>query len=69
MRLGSVILVFIIFISFPVVHASYVSYQEEWSIYSFNPETGETQIIYTNPYEITSIFVNPDGINWRSRLT
>ncbi|MCW4048213.1 MAG: hypothetical protein NWE89_00610 [Candidatus Bathyarchaeota archaeon] len=43
------------------VEASNVPYLEEWGIYSLNPNTGHTRLIYTSPTEITTLRLNDEG--------
>lgn len=45
----------------PVVSGGYVPYSEEYGIYKLDIETGETQLIYSSPLEITNIDLSPDG--------
>lgn len=62
MRLhGVVFLGLLILVFMPVVHASYVPYMEEWSIYELDLESSETHLIFTNQNEILTLAVHPDG--------
>ena len=45
----------------PVVSGVYVPYSEEYGIYEFDIESGETQLIYSSSYEINMINLSPDG--------
>ncbi|MCW4013201.1 MAG: hypothetical protein NWF07_09465 [Candidatus Bathyarchaeota archaeon] len=54
--LGLLLLVFT-----PVVSGGYVPYREEYGIYKLDIETGETQLVYSSPQEITNIDLSPDG--------
>ncbi len=61
MKVGAVfILGFLYLVLTPMVSGVYVPHSEEWGIYRFDVETGDTELVYSSPFQITNIDLSPD---------